>query len=377
MSSKRRVTLIFFVLFILLLVVIWWYSKQPKASEEQLEYIILAENLNVPWSLAIAPNGDIFFTERNGNVKLLKGEKVETIHTIEVDHQQNRESGLLGITTNPNFLVDPKIYLYYTYQDENELIWNRVSSFTYLDTRLENEKILLDKIPGGNIHDGGRIKFGPDGKLYITTGEAGVGKLAQDPNSLAGKILRINDDGTVPVDNPFENSPVYSLGHRNPQGLAWHPETDKLYITEHGPSGEGFRFAHDEINIIEPGANYGWPEIIGESNNQNYEDPVYHTGDVTWAPSGCTFLDDPSSSWHERLFVANLRGTSIRMIKFTSPEYKEIEVNTPLFQDLGRIRTVVQGPDGYLYFCTSNRDGRGTPNSNDDIIAKFKPPSLN
>jgi len=360
-----------------MLVVIWWYSNQPKASEEQLEYITLAENLNVPWSLAITPNGDIFFTERNGNVKLLKGETIETIHNIEVDHQQNRESGLLGITTNPNYLESPKIYLYYTYQDENGLIWNRVSLFTYLDTRLENEKILLDKIPGGNIHDGGRIKFGPDGKLYITTGEAGDGELAQDPNSLAGKILRINDDGTVPVDNPFENSPVYSLGHRNPQGLAWHPETDKLYITEHGPSGEGFRFAHDEINIIEPGGNYGWPEIIGESNNQNYEDPVYHTGEVTWAPSGCTFLDDPSSSWHERLFVANLRGTSIRMIKFASPEYKEIEVNTPFFQDLGRIRTVVQGPDGYLYFCTSNRDGRGSPNPDDDIIAKFKPPSLN
>ena len=142
---------------------------------------------------------------------------------------------------------------------------------------------MLDRIPAANIHDGGRIKFGPDGKLYLTTGETGQGSLAQDKLSLAGKILRLNPDGSIPDDNPFEGSPVYSFGHRNPEGLAWNPFNGLLYETEHGPSGESLQFAHDEINVIMPGGNYGWPNVMGYGDNPDYINPLYQTGGETWA----------------------------------------------------------------------------------------------
>lgn len=371
--SRKQYVLIFTIL-IVSTVFLWWFFWRNDPPESQLNYTIVAENLDVPWSLAISAEGDIFFTERNGNVKLKKDDATITIHSVNVEHMQNRESGLLGIALSPNFQDDKKIYLYYTYQEPDSAIWNRLTSFTFQNSSLIDETVLLDRIPGGNLHDGGRIKFGPDGKLYVTTGETGRGELAQDLETMAGKILRLNRDGTIPDDNPIANSPIYSWGHRNPQGLAWHPITNELYATEHGPSGEGLRFAHDEINLIEPGKNYGWPEVVGNSDNEDYENPVYETGDQTWAPSGATFLDDPESIWHSRLFVANLRGTCIRMLDFAPPEYRQVTINEPIFEDLGRIRTVVQGPDGYLYFCTSNRDGRGSPGMNDDIIAKFKPP---
>ncbi len=239
-----------------------------------------------------------------------------------------------------------------------------------------DEEVILDRIPGGNIHDGGRLKFGPDRKLYVTTGETGRGELAQDLDSLSGKILRMNPDGSVPGDNPFEGSLVYSYGLRNPQGLAWHPVTGDLYSTEHGPSGEGLKFAHDEINKIVPGGNYGWPQIVGDGDSEEYVDPVYHTGDVTWAPSGITFLDSPSSVWHLKLFIATLRGGHLRVVTLAPPDYTEVESTTALYQgELGRLRDVVQGPDGYLYVCTSNRDGRGSPGEEDDLIVRVRPPT--
>jgi aldose sugar dehydrogenase len=371
--SRKQYVLIFTIL-IVATVFLWWFYWRDDTPEIQLNYTIVANNLDVPWSLAIFAEDYIFFTERNGNVNLVTNDTVKIIHSINVKHTQNRESGLLGIALSPNFEDDQKIYLYYTYQEPDSSIWNRLTSFTFQNLTLIDETILLDRIPGGDLHNGGRIKFGPDGKLYVTTGEIRRGELSQDLESLAGKILRLHKDGTIPDDNPLTNSPIYSWGHRNPQGLAWHPMTTELYATEHGPSGEGLRFAHDEINLIEPGKNYGWPDVVGYSEIEDYEDPVFETGDQTWAPSGATFLDDPDSIWHSRLFIANLRGTSIRVLEFAPPDFRQVTVNEPIFQDLGRIRTVVQGPDGYLYFCTSNRDGRGSPRMNDDIIAKFKPP---
>ena len=152
---------------------------------------------------------------------------------------------------------------------------------------------IIDGLPGGRVHNGGRIKFGPDGRLYVTAGETWHKELAQRLDSLGGKILRLNPDGSIPPDNPFEGSPIWSYGNRNPQGLAWHPETRRLFSSEHGPSGENMWFAHDEINLIERGQNYGWPEVIGYTNDPRYVSPVYQTGDVTWAPSGCAFVTSP------------------------------------------------------------------------------------
>jgi glucose/arabinose dehydrogenase len=371
MSLSRRNTLILIILAVAVITTYWWTRNSQPKDDTSLEYTIIAENLEIPWSIAITQSGEIFLTERKGNINLVKNGTLTTIHTIGVYHQ-NTEGGLLGITMHPDYEQNYLLYTYHTYKDQ-ESLWNKVTQYSYNNQTLTNETTIIDKIPGGQIHDGGRIKFGPDKKLYITTGETGVGELAQDPESLAGKILRLNPDGSLPDDNPIYGSPIYSLGHRNPQGLTWHPKTGELYSTEHGPSGEKLTFAHDEINVIQPKSNYGWPYIVGMEENSDYTNPIYHTGSVTWAPSGATFLDDPSSPWQNRLFVACLRGNGIRMINFSDPQYKEVDNVTHLFEELGRVRTVVQGPNGYLYFCTSNRDGRGIPKENDDILARFKP----
>ena len=373
--ENKKIVAFFAIVLIIAGGAYWYYSRNTNVPENgSLQYEILAEGLDVPWSMDVSQDGGIFFTERGGKVRLLEKGEVNTLYSMEVKAQENVESGLLGLTLHPDFPEDPRVLIYYTYTKQDGTPWNRISWFNYSGMELHNEEVFLDNIPAGDIHDGGRVKFGPDGKLYVATGETGEGELAQDLNSLAGKILRYNIDGTVPEDNPFEGSPIYSYGHRNPQGLAWHPETGELYVTEHGPSGENFWFAHDEINLIKPGSNYGWPQVIGNSENPDYTDPIFHTGEETWAPSGATFLDDPDSSWHGRLFVANLRGTSIRMIYFSPPDHTEVSLNTPIFEDFGRIRTVVQGPDDHLYFCTSNRDGRGDPRDRDDVIVRILPP---
>lgn len=171
--------------------------------------------------------------------------------------------------------------------------------------------VILDRIPGASIHDGGRIKFGPEGKLYITTGDAANPSLAQDLNSLAGKILRINSDGSIPEDNPFPGSPIYSYGHRNPQGLAWHPLTKELFSTEHGPSGAPPNCCHDEVNIIEPGKNYGWPIVFGMARDPRFVDPILESGLDTWAPSGAFFYsgNELPESWKDNLFFTALRVT--------------------------------------------------------------------
>lgn len=334
---------------------------------------IIAESLEIPWSMDFDNDGRLLFTEREGKVKVIDGEEVLTLLEIDVKAKKNDEGGLLGLVIPPKHIYKDMLYLYYTYESKAN-VKNRVSRFKLYKDELVDEEIIFNNIPGGRVHNGGRIKFGPDGKLYITTGETWKRELAQKKDSLGGKILRVSPDGSIPEDNPWKDSPVYSYGNRNSQGLAWHPITGEMFASEHGPSGENNWRAHDEINQIKPGENYGWPEVIGAPGNPDYQDPVLHTGDDTWAPSGATFLNKPDSIWHNRLFVANLRGNGIRMITFKEPDYIEVDSIKVIYEDLGRIRTVVQGPDNYLYFCTSNRDGRGNPDNVDDIIAKFKPP---
>ena len=221
----------------------------------------VAENLEVPWAIEFAPDGRIFFTERGGNLRVIEDGQLNP-EPVTILNVGTVEGGLLGLALDPNFEQNHFLYLYYTYF-EFPLTFNKVVRYTENNNSLSEELILIDKIPGAVVHDGGRLKFGPDEKLYVTTGDATNADSAQDLNSLAGKILRINSDGTVPSDNPFSDSPVFSYGHRNPQGLDWDPVTGKLVISEHGPSGER-GFAHDEINVIEAGKNYGWPKVIGD-----------------------------------------------------------------------------------------------------------------
>jgi glucose/arabinose dehydrogenase len=237
--------------------------------------------------------------------------------------------------------------------------------------RLVRDRVILDDIPGAFVHDGGRIRFGPDGMLYVGTGDARQPSLAQDPRSLAGKILRVTAEGTVPADNPFPGSPVYSLGHRNVQGLAWHPETRNLYATEHGPSGER-GFAHDEVNLVRPGGNYGWPDLLcGQGGRPGFLDAVACSGEDTWAPSGAEFVT--RGAWRGRLLVANLRGAHLRAFVL-SADGTRVERQEVVLSGFGRLRDVVEGPDGAVYVLTSNRDGRGRPTETDDRILRLPLP---
>jgi len=359
-----------YLLFTVGIISILAYSLTTAAAESyQVETV--AENLEVPWGIAFAPDGRIFVTERVGNLRVIEN-GILNPEPVKILDVSGFEGGLLGIALDPNFDDNHHIYLYYTYNDFLST-YNKLSRFTESNNQLSDELILLDKIAGGPFHDGGRIKFGPDGLLYITTGEAGIPDRAQDLNSLGGKILRINPDGTIPDDNPFENSAVYSYGHRNPQGLDWDPVTGKLVISEHGPSGER-GVAHDEINVIEPGKNYGWPKVVGDETDPSYTSPILHTGDETWAPSGASFYNsDNIEQWENKYFIATLRGNHLRMLDLDI-ESNEVISSEALFQgEFGRLRDASVGPDGNLYILTSNRDGRGSPEPTDDRILRIIP----
>lgn len=315
---------------------------EPSIGSE-FELDILAENLDTPWAIDFLPDGRMIFTERPGRVNVLDNGSIAVVGNIKVS--EISESGLLGIAVDPEFDRNNFVYLYYTFEEGN-----RVSRFV-LNYELEDEVILLDNIPNARFHDGGRIKFGPDGMLYITTGDATIPSSAQDTNSLAGKILRMEKDGSVPSDNPFGNY-VYSYGHRNPQGIAWH--NGELYSAEHGPQ------RNDEVNLIVKGGNYGWPiECIEEGEHIN---PIRCYSEFTLAPSGIAFYKND-------LFIAGLRGTQLRRIVFD--EQGRILKEEGLLNHLGRIRDVVEH-NGYLYISTSNKDGRGIPRPKDDKIIRIR-----
>ncbi len=284
---------------------------------------IVARDLRVPWAIDWPPDNRLIFSERIGKVSEVTPTGPREMLNLNVFQREGYEGGLLGLAVSPDYEQTNSIYIYYTYTDSDGQPHNRISAFIEESHRLGSEKIILNGLPGGNLHNGGRIKFGPDGKLYITVGETWHRDLAQRLDSLGGKILRLNPDGSVPTDNPFTGSPIWSYGNRNPQGLAWHPVTRALFSSEHGPSGEKAWFAHDKVNIIEPGRNYGWPHVIGYTKNPRFVSPIYSTGYTTWAPSGCAFVT--SQRYPElqgKLLVANLRGISLAAITLKAPEYR-------------------------------------------------------
>jgi glucose/arabinose dehydrogenase len=337
-------------------VVVVLAGATPAPGEPKVE--VIATRLEVPWALAFAPDGRLFVTERPGRIRVVRDGRLRPEPIAALPVAAVGEGGLMGLALDPAFAETGHLYVCHTASKRGTLI-NRVVRLTLGDGTAGNARVLLDDLPGASIHDGCRIKFGPDGKLYVTAGDAAEPRLAQRRDSLAGKILRLNADGTVPADNPFPGSPVYSLGHRNPQGLAWDP-AGRLFAAEHGPSG------HDEVNHILPGRNYGWPEVQGRSGDGRYAEPILESGSDTWAPSGIAFLG------HD-LFVAGLRGRRLLRLTFTPDGSRVTRLSTVLDRAWGRLRDVVLGPDGALYVATSNRDGRGSPAPDDDRILKVTP----
>lgn len=342
----------------------------PAASAIGFRVEEVATGLDTPWELAFAPAGRIFVTERPGRLRVIENGtlRAEPVATVP-DVVEQGEGGLLGLALSPTFATDNTLYLYHTYRRDG--LRNRVIAYTLQDPAgargLTAPRVVIDNIPAGSIHNGGRIAFGPDGKLYITTGDAGTTANAQDRDSLAGKILRLNADGAIPGDNPFPDSPVYSYGHRNPQGLAWQPGTNTLYATEHGSS------ANDEINRIVPGGNYGWPTITGTQTREGLIAPVLTSGGGnTWAPSGATFVQgDGFAAWRGSLIFTGLRSTTLWRLDLATADSPRL---TPILEDTyGRLRAVHEGTDGALYVLTSSRDGRGNPAGNDDRLLKLVP----
>ncbi len=324
----------------------------------QMKTTVIAENLNIPWEVVALPDGRFLVTERPGQVLILDQGRIKTITPV----LHLGEGGLLGMSLHPDFGQNPYVYLYYTYR-QGLHIYNRVSRFIFSSDRLVDEQILMDQIPGSVVHNGGRIKFGPDQCLYITTGDALNKASAQDISSMAGKILRIHADGSIPEDNPFPGSPVFSYGHRNPQGLAWHPVTGALYSSEHGP------LRQDEINLISGGQNYGWPIVSCAEGPGKFQDPVLCYADFTLAPSGMSFIPSPGHPREGHLLVAGLRGNMLMYIILDQTGKPMHQI--PLLQDHGRLRTVVFH-HGFLYVATNNRDGRGQPHDHSDILIKVE-----
>ncbi|MDQ2933095.1 MAG: PQQ-dependent sugar dehydrogenase [bacterium] len=324
---------------------------------------IIAESLEIPWDMAFLPIGDFLVSERPGRLVRIDSSGTRTqIPVTGVTH--TAEGGLLGIELHPQFASNKFIYLYMSSSGQNGMTQNKVVRYVLENNTLQSEKIIIDKIPGAIYHDGGRIEFGPDGLMYITTGDATKSELAQNKNSLAGKILRLHDDGAIPADNPFGTA-VYSYGHRNPQGLAWDSQ-GRLWETEHGRSG--IASGYDELNLIEKGKNYGWPTIEGPAKKDGFVTPVLQSGATdTWAPASLAVLNDT-------LYFGGLRGETLYSVDVGGSSVGELKKH---FSKLyGRIRTVRVGPDALIYFTTSNRDGRGDVKSGDDKIIRVDPKSL-
>jgi glucose/arabinose dehydrogenase len=320
---------------------------------------VVQAGLSVPWDLAFAPDGRMFVTERMGNVLMFESGKVNAkrITTLKVpDVHAMGEAGVMGIVADPDFATNGSLYVCASRMDgadwRNQILRLHASA----DQLSLDGYLIRSGLLAASIHDGCRLRIGPDSKLWVTMGENGASRLAQDPNSLNGKVLRVNLDGSVPQDNPIlpgatARTYAYSMGHRNPQGLAIQPATNVMYEVEHGAT------TNDEINILAPGKNYGWPDQEGLGGaEKGFTDPIWTSGSTTYATSGASFVTGAQwGSWSGSLFAATLKEQDLRRFVVTGTKVVPKEVLYD--QKYGRLRSVVQGPDGALYVTTSNGSG--------------------
>jgi aldose sugar dehydrogenase len=379
--------LLYFILSLIIVLAVWWqfsYSVGetnaiPVSISQGFRIETVVTRLRVPWSMVFTPDKRILLTERPGRLRVIEGGKLrnEPLFTIS-DVESSGELGLMGLTLHPNFSENRLLYLAYAYMNQEKLV--RVIRYRETNQTLIEPKVIIENIPAARNHAGCRLRFGPDGKLYITTGDAMDKKKSQRLDLLNGKTLRLNDDGTIPEDNPFvgrakARPEIWSYGHRNSQGLDWQPDTGLMFQTEHGPSMvDGFSFIFrngggDEINIVEKGKNYGWPIIHHKQTKLGMETPILEYTPAV-APAGCMFYRGPMfPEFKNNFFFTCLRGRSIIRVTFNG---KRIVSQERLFENqYGRIRDIAEGPDGAIYFSTSNRDGRSDPTKEDDRILRI------
>ncbi|WP_117594354.1 PQQ-dependent sugar dehydrogenase [Haloprofundus halophilus] len=330
-------------------------AETTSPPPQTIQHETVVTGLEIPWGAAWR-DGDLYLTERLGRiVRIPDGEgNPEELLTVD-DVVQDGEGGLLGLVFHPN---EPAAYTYHTYSGGEYEFTNRIVRHD-LENGWEWEPI-VDDIPGDVIHDGGRLAVYED-SLLATVGDANDRDRAQDTDSLNGKVLRLTFDGEPHPDNPFDNE-VFTYGHRNPQGLAFRQGT--IFSTEHGPA------ENDEVNVLEAGNNYGWPEVGGTESTDEYTGAITEYT-PTIAPASATFYDGPYREWQGDFFFGTLAGEHLRRLRIDGTEVVEDE---PLYEgEFGRLRTVFTGPDGHLYAVTSNRDGRGEPRDGDDRVVRFFP----
>lgn len=393
MKKSYKIILTILIFMILALAFIFWYFGigEPRAfiSNEKIEIIekdsvtsfkveTVLEGLQSPWAIQFMPDGSIYITEREGRLRKVVGDILLPDPISGVPEVAFKgQGGLLDIALHPDYENNKLIYLAYTVEVDGNMM-TRVSRFKDTHDGLTEMEIIFPGFSGSRYakHFGSRIIFGRDAKLYITLGERGEGERAQNLMDLNGKTLRLNEDGSIPEDNPFygrsdANWEIFSYGNRNSQGMAIHPETGAIYQTEHGPSGNDGRGGGDEVNLIEAGKNYGWNVVSHDQSRAGMEDPLIQFTPAN-APSGADFYTgDKFPQWKNNLFFATLVGRGLYRLDINGKVVNEVEVL--LKNEYGRLRDVKTGPDGYIYIITSDTDEYGPGRRGGDRLIRIVP----
>lgn len=349
------------------------------AGTEKVEAQVVVEGLEVPWALGFLPGGDVLVTERPGRLRLVKDGALVSKPLATLEVARSGEGGLLGLAVDPDFAANRLVYLYLTARSGGDAL-NRIERWKLSEDHLSAtlDKVLLADIPSASVHDGGRLRFGPDGMLYAGTGDARTPSDSRDRKKLAGKILRLTRDGGIPADNPFPGSYVFASGLRNTQGFDWRDGTT-LYVVDHGPSGDTGRSGADEINVVKAGDDLGWPEIFSCETRDGLVTPSL-TFERAAPPGGAAiYRGTRIAGWKDALVVGTLGSRHLHLVRFATGT-RRVERHEVYFQGdppsgLRRLREVQMGPDGELYVTTSNCDGRGTCPASKDRVLRIVPAS--
>lgn len=347
-------------------------DKLPASTDLKFKVEPVVTNVEVPWSILFTPDGRMLFTERPGRVRVVKDGKLDPKPMLEVSvFRQPAENGLMGMCLHPEYTANKFIYIAYGTKDDI-----RVVRYTEKDGLLIDAKVIASGFPSGGNHAGCRIHFGPDKKLYISTGEKFQKALSQDMTSLGGKILRVNDDGSIPDDNPFNNAAgkekkarpeIWAYGVRNPQGFDWQDGTGQLFETEHGPSGEAGS-GGDEFNTIAKGDNMGWPLAHHAQTKDGTVSPILEWSKGIAPCDSLFYKADAIPALKGAYLVTGLKGNCLLALHLKGTAVVKQET---LLKGYGRLRALCVGPDGAIYVSTSNKDGRGSAGETDDRILKI------